>query len=183
MTDIAKITTAVSPLEEVDKINEVIQRANENTSAIALLEGAPTGSVMPYAGSTAPTGWLICDGSAISRTTYADLFAVIGTTYGAGDGSTTFKLPDFTDRVIQGGTAGTYKAAGLPNITGDSSLKIGSYTPSGCFVTSHSSNVYSYGSSMSGNKVVFNASSSNSIYGNSTTVQPPALCVNICIKY
>lgn len=51
------------------------------------------GTIQAFGGSTAPDGWLICDGSAISRTLYADLFAVIGETYGAGDGSTTFNLP------------------------------------------------------------------------------------------
>ena len=56
----------------------------------------PTGVILPFGGTTAPTGFLICDGSAISRTSYADLFAVIGTTYGSGDGSTTFNLPDAT---------------------------------------------------------------------------------------
>lgn len=54
-----------------------------------------TGLILMWAGAAAPTGWLICDGSAISRTTYEDLFAILGTTYGAGDGSTTFNLPDF----------------------------------------------------------------------------------------
>ena len=53
----------------------------------------PTGGIVEYAGTTAPNGWLLCDGSAISRTTYADLFEVIGTTFGEGDGSTTFNLP------------------------------------------------------------------------------------------
>ena len=56
--------------------------------------GAPVGSLMPYAGTTPPDGWLICDGSEISRTTYARLFSVIGTTYGAGDGNSSFNLPD-----------------------------------------------------------------------------------------
>lgn len=56
------------------------------------------GTVQMYAGTTAPNGWLKCDGSAVSRTTYAKLFAVIGTTYGAGDGSTTFNLPNFCGR-------------------------------------------------------------------------------------
>ena len=55
--------------------------------------------------STAPDGWLSCDGSAVSRTTYADLFAAIGTAYGEGDGSTSFDLPDFRDRVILGASA------------------------------------------------------------------------------
>jgi microcystin-dependent protein len=53
------------------------------------------GVVTMFGGATIPGGWLLCDGSAVSRTTYATLFAVIGTTYGAGDGSTTFNLPDF----------------------------------------------------------------------------------------
>lgn len=55
--------------------------------------GMPVGSIIPYAGSTAPTGYLLCDGSAISRSTYSSLFSVIGTTYGPGDGNTTFNLP------------------------------------------------------------------------------------------
>jgi len=64
-----------------------------------------TGMVTPYAGSSAPSGWLLCDGSAISRSTYADLFAVIGTTFGSGDGSTTFNVPDLRSSVALG--AGT----------------------------------------------------------------------------
>ena len=62
----------------------------------------PTGSILPYTGSTAPTSFLLCFGQAVSRTTYADLFAVTGTTYGVGDGSTTFNLPDLRGRVIAG---------------------------------------------------------------------------------
>ncbi|MEM7183193.1 MAG: phage tail protein [Spirochaetota bacterium] len=54
----------------------------------------PTGTVLSYAGSSAPIGFLLCDGSAVSRTTYADLFAVLGTTWRAGDGTTTFNIPD-----------------------------------------------------------------------------------------
>jgi microcystin-dependent protein len=58
--------------------------------------------LMPYAGASAPSGWLLCYGQAISRTTYADLFTAIGTVYGAGDGSTTFNLPDLRGRVVAG---------------------------------------------------------------------------------
>jgi microcystin-dependent protein len=57
---------------------------------------------MAYGAAAAPTGWLLCDASAVSRTTYADLFAIIGTTYGVGDGSTTFNLPDLRGRVPVG---------------------------------------------------------------------------------
>jgi microcystin-dependent protein len=55
-----------------------------------------------FAGSTAPTGWLLCDGTAVSRTTYSDLFAITSTTYGVGDGSTTFNLPNLKGRVPVG---------------------------------------------------------------------------------
>lgn len=64
----------------------------------ALPSGIPTGSLMPYAGSSAPTDWLLCDGSAVSRTTYVDLFTVIGTVYGSGDGFSTFNIPDMRGR-------------------------------------------------------------------------------------
>ncbi len=60
------------------------------------------GQVVAYAGSSAPTGWLLCYGQAVSRTTYADLFAIVGTSYGAGDGSTTFNVPDLRGRVAAG---------------------------------------------------------------------------------
>lgn len=62
----------------------------------------PSGSVLAYAGSSAPTGWLICDGSAVSRTTYSDLFTAISTTWGVGDGSTTFNLPDLRAATLRG---------------------------------------------------------------------------------
>lgn len=57
---------------------------------------------LPFAGSAAPSGWLLCYGQAVSRTTYAALFAVIGTTFGAGDGLTTFNVPDMRGRVAAG---------------------------------------------------------------------------------
>lgn len=69
---------------------------------ISLPSGVPTGAVEYFAMATAPTGWLAADGSAVSRTTYADLFAAIGTTFGAGDGSTTFNLPDLRGEFVRG---------------------------------------------------------------------------------
>ena len=62
----------------------------------------PSGAVQEFAGSTAPEGWLMCDGSAVSRTDYAALFSVIGDTYGVGDGSTTFNLPDLRGEFVRG---------------------------------------------------------------------------------
>ncbi len=72
----------------------------------------PAGAITMYGGATAPGGWLLCDGAAISRTgNFADLFAIIGETYGAGDGSTTFNLPDFRG-VFPKGAGTTNRTAG-----------------------------------------------------------------------
>jgi microcystin-dependent protein len=77
-----------------------VTAAKLDSAAVSVL--MPTASLMPYAGSSAPTGYLLCDGAAISRTTYSDLFGIVGTTYGVGDGSTTFNIPDLRGRVIAG---------------------------------------------------------------------------------
>ena len=149
----------------------------------------PIGSYIQFAGSQAPAGFLVCNGGEISRTTYSALFDVIGTTYGSGDGSTTFNLPNLTDRFLQGSsTSGTVKNAGLPNITGNTELhyRYGVGNATGAFLmedggggVQQSSEFTNTGCSVS----VLNASLSNSIYGNSSTVQPPALTCLICIKY
>lgn len=65
----------------------------------------PTGTVMPFGGTSSPSGFLLCDGAPQSRTTYANLFAVVGTKYGAGDGSTTFNMPDLRYGFLRGGGA------------------------------------------------------------------------------
>lgn len=85
-----------------------------------------TGTIFDFAGSSAPSGWLLCYGQAVSRTTYANLFSAIGTTFGTGDGSTTFNLPDCRGRVHagkddMGGTAAsrlTSSGTGNPGING-----------------------------------------------------------------
>jgi microcystin-dependent protein len=75
-----------------------------------LYADTPLGTINAFGGSTAPEGWLLCQGQAISRTTYADLFAVIGTAFGAGDGSTTFNVPDLRGEFLRG--AGTNSHSG-----------------------------------------------------------------------
>ena len=70
--------------------------------AAAVSAAMPSGAVLPFAMSSAPTGWLKCNGQTVSRTTYASLFAAIGTTFGAGDGSTTFALPDLRGEFVRG---------------------------------------------------------------------------------
>jgi microcystin-dependent protein len=100
---------------DVDTIGELVKPSVDsvlkNTSAGALAWVAmsaiiPTGVVWPFGGTVAPSGFLMCDGSAVSRSTYAALFAEIGTTFGAGDGSTTFNLPKIPGRTIIGAGSG-----------------------------------------------------------------------------
>ena len=89
----------------------------------------PTGMIAPFAMSSPPTGWLECNGATISRSTYATLFAAIGTTYGAGDGSSTFVLPDLRATFIRGfdnsrgidtgRTFGSFQDQGIPAMKGD----------------------------------------------------------------
>ncbi len=149
----------------------------------------PTGVILPFGGSTVPEGFLLCNGAAISRTTYAKLFAAIGTLYGAGDGATTFNLPDMRDRFAEGAggtySVGTAVEAGLPNITGNLSLVTGSSSCSGSFyyISSTNSRISASVVANANNDIGFSASKSTSIYGNSTTVQPSSLVLNYVIKY
>jgi microcystin-dependent protein len=96
----------------------------------------PSGSIQPWTGSSVPSGWLICNGSAVSRTTYSDLFAVISTRFGSGDGSTTFNLPD-----LQG-----YQMVGSDSATGpiDNTSTYRSGTNDAATITAHSSEVHSH---------------------------------------
>jgi microcystin-dependent protein len=97
----------------------VTPHANLPTSADVQAATAPTGSVIPFAGTAQPAGWLLCFGQAVLRTEYAALFTAIGTTYGTGDGSTTFNVPDLRGRVVAGqDDMGGTSANRLTNQTG-----------------------------------------------------------------
>lgn len=85
-------------------VNQVDKQTGD-TSRIAggtLYADAPIGAILAFGGATAPAGWMICNGAAVSRTTYAALFAAIGTAFGAGDGSTTFNIPDLREATTKG---------------------------------------------------------------------------------
>ena len=75
---------------------------NFNGSDLTGIEGIPTATIVPWSSSSVPTGFLECDGAAVSRTTYSALFSAIGTTYGAGNGSSTFNTPDLANNVPVG---------------------------------------------------------------------------------
>lgn len=150
-----------------------------------IVDSNPVGTIIAVAYTGVPEGYMHCNGAAVNRTTYVNLFNKIGTFYGAGDGSTTFNLPNTVARFLEGGIgAGTYYEAGLPNITGNISAFKSSI--SGAFVGSNNTNRYDGWNDNEDEYAVstsFDASRSNRIYGASTTVQPPAMTVIYCIKY
>jgi len=78
--------------------NELLIKPWVEASGTGSGSSAPVGSLMPYAGTAAPGNWLMCSGQTVSRSTYVDLFNVVSTTFGAGDGSTTFNVPDMRGR-------------------------------------------------------------------------------------
>lgn len=94
----AELSGVSSALRELGGVS---QELNALIAALVPLV-VPVGAVVCFAGAAAPGGWLACDGSAVSRTTYSALFAVVGTTYGAGDGTTTFTLPDLRGEFVRG---------------------------------------------------------------------------------
>lgn len=169
--------------------NSVVKSVNgiKPTNGNVNITGVPTGTILPFAGSTIPSGFLACNGAAVSRTTYSALFSAIGTTYGTGNGSSTFNVPQLEDnRFVEfHSTRGTKKNAGLPNITGghDGLRTDGGTSGWGAFYNAGNGSVGSAGGSSSNSKIQFSASRSSSIYGASTTVQPKSLTVRAIIKY
>ena len=154
---------------------------------ISPLNGVPVGTVEYFAMATPPAGYLKADGAAVGRETYPELFAAIGTAFGGGDGSTTFNLPDLINRFAQGSlNPGQKIEAGLPNITGAFAAGYsGDNYGTGAFVkikNDVSANAFAAGMTALIGKVFLDASRSNSIYGFSETVQPPALTLLPCIK-
>lgn len=149
----------------------------------------PSGTVFPFAGDIVPDDFLLCNGQAVSRTDYEDLFNAIGTKYGSGDGSTTFNVPNLLNKFVEGtdlNTVGTIKSAGLPNITGTLEVNDfhgGIHIISGAFYQVTNNTGYQGPKDDGDNGTVgFDASRCSSIYGNSDTVQPPAVMMAYIIK-
>lgn len=162
-------------------------------------DNIPVGSIIWSANASVPAGYLLCNGASVGRDTYPELFAAIGTTYGDGDGSTTFNLPNLIGRFIEGAsTAGTVKAAGVPNIAGGFSIAGAVLTnvadapavvnASGPFTIGVNVDAICHtgASAITGHtlrKVDFNANTVSSVYSpNVTTVQPPSVTALPCIK-
>lgn len=129
------------------------------------MAGTPAGTIQAYAGLTAPMGYLVADGSAVSRTTYAALFAVIGTTYGVGDGSTTFNLPDLRGRTAVGLNPAEVGRTDVTALGNNEGVVVGSRTPyhkgsASAVSTSTSNSTSTVTSPVSGNAVVYNGAGS-----------------------
>lgn len=172
----------------------------------SLRRGAVIGEVRWFAMSTPPTGWLVCNGATVGTSDYAALFAAIGKTFTPRlistdpdvknpeySDPTVFRLPNLMGKAPWGSTSvGTVLDAGLPNIAGTATyvnsdgVDQTNFPDTGCFfwgIYNHSWETYSTNNGPAKRNLGFNASRSNSIYGKSSTVQPPALCLLPCIRY
>lgn len=153
---------------------------------LSIQSPAPVGSVMLLDTDIIPDGWLLCNGAAVSRSTYSALFDKLGTRHGAGDGSTTFNLPDMRDRYPIGvgtNTIGTAIAEQLPNIIGAIGTVINQPLTSG-MIYAGSAHGYVAGSASGWGivEVYANASRSNSIYIDNGHVYPASIALNFIIK-
>ena len=163
--------------------------ASVNSSLLSLADSLrPIGQPLIRLDNTIYSDEIRLEGAEVSRTTYSELFAIYGITYGVGDGITTFNLPDFRSRTIWGAEDTGYLEAGLPNIIGicyadgadsDSYRMLGAFynhTPFTAPGKSHSAN-------QSIGAIGFNASLYCDIYGASETVQPPSIKVRVVTRY
>lgn len=176
-------------LAQVNAIKENV--INELLSAISLLHCI--GDIKPSLQSVNHNDWLLCDGQAVSRTEYADLFALIGTSFGNGDGVNTFNIPDYRGKFLRGlggnSAADVYttQTEGLPNITGEIVKLPSPYSDfhdgTGAFHTTNiGGTAYSGNGNGSNYKLNFDASESNAIYGANEHVTPINQAVNWFIK-
>ena len=173
--------------------NNVLMTPEMVAKAIAALipPAMPTGMIFPWPGDTPPEGAIVADGRELNRTTYKGLFNIYGTKYGAGDGSTTFNVPDLDGRFIELTTdaesVGQFVEPGLPNITGKQGtyVDLGRQSYSGALSAESSGLLFSGGldtASTDKNILSFDASISTPLYGKSSTVQPASLRCLACIK-
>lgn len=185
----AEIFNTANGVQSLSNLSQTLDDSTENYPSNKAVKDAvgnisfPVGSLIPFAGNVTPSGWFRCDGSAVSRTMFADLFAVIGTMYGAGDGSTTFNLPNFINRTFWGGaTSGAYLSGTLPNITGGfGGIDDFGGNPNGAFRLGNSES----GASGGGTDYwcTFDASRCSSKYQNGALVRPESVQTMILIKY
>lgn len=147
-------------VKQYDSQNKILKLIAGGT----LFADCPVGVINPYGGATAPDGWLLCHGQALSRTEYADLFAVIGTNFGSGDGSTTFNLPDMREATTKG--AGTTSKA----VEAHNAINVGDFVDDRTQSHTHTVNVadgFSY--AQIGQPLNWGVGGSTTLYANNNT--------------
>ncbi|MDO5352539.1 MAG: phage tail protein, partial [Succinatimonas sp.] len=121
---IVQLSSAIDSLSETLAATPKAVKQAYDLATLALniaqnFSAMPVGATIPYSGTVIPEGWLLCNWAEVSRTQFANLFSKIGTKWGAGDGETTFNVPDYNGRHVQGTTdisqVGVFLPAGLPN--------------------------------------------------------------------
>lgn len=151
---------------------------SDGSTGVAMYE---IGLPQPTFSNTLLSNEIWLEGQEVSRTTYANLFTIYGTTYGEGDGINTFNLPDCRNRVMWGASSFGYITPGLPNITGTFTNTDDKYATGAFYVINQT-----FGQDDGRNPqyvYAFDASRSNPIYGNSSTVQPPAIKCRVKTRY
>ncbi len=183
-----------------------VNKVNQSTGELSPIAGgtlyadAPVGSIQAYGGATAPWGWLLCQGQAVSRATYAELFGVIGTSFGAGDGSTTFNVPDLRGKTTFGVSSssselpsvGRTTNGAIPNITGtvhpgNADVYTGIFSASGAFSPTsqgQANTIFNVNAQLktTNHSASFDASRSSSLYKTTSSVIPASVGVNYIIK-
>lgn len=182
----AAAASATAAANSASAAAQSAQEAADSAASIDPTKLIPVGALMlgPVAEMS---GYILCDGRAVSRTQYSALFAAIGTNFGAGDGSNTFNVPDYRGCFLRmtGGSAGTMyqkQPQGLPNITGEVSLDGNSKTGAFKYKGADGSLLHD-GWKYQNTIVSFSAATSNSIYGAANEVRPVNFAVNYFIKY
>jgi len=168
--------TAISATSDLMIIDQSGYTRQEDIFTI-VNSGFPAGVVTAYAGATAPTGWLVCDGSAVSRTTYAKLFTAISTAWGVGDGSLTFNLPDLREAAPVGiGTTGSLVTSTGSAVTAHDTYTLGQFKDDqaqghdhieGTYVSTAVQRTYGIGIGVTGTRV--EAGSNAAAYNNDTS--------------
>jgi microcystin-dependent protein len=165
----------------------------DKIAAAVLAKFVPAGSIVAFGGTVAPTGYLLCNGQAVSRTDYADLFTAIGTAFGSGNGSTTFNVPDFRGRFLRGVDGGVGRdpdraSRTAMNSGGNAADNVGSVQDDQ--YESHRHTQYTSDSTGASYMSVGNYSRSNSIissdftsYAGGNETRPVNANVNFIIKY
>jgi len=183
--------------------NTFLTKSGGVYSCASVGDSVPTGTVIPFAGSNCPSGYLLADGSAVSRTTYSNLFSVISSSHGSGDGITTFRLPDYRGRFLRGvdGTAGndpdkasrtamntggntgnnvgSIQGDAIRNITGTLDNLAAYSGSSGAFTDGGAAGVHNDGGGAGRRTYVFNAA--NQVPTGSDN-RPKNAYINFCIK-